>query len=175
MPTTTFNNKEVTEFELLPDGEYIVEVIEYADALSDGPKTRSCPQIELTLLVEKPGSNTKGRINFVSLTFPDDLRPSREDSDLRDYLDGVLDSFAVCMGLVDKNQIGQGIDWNESTVMGLRGWALIGKRTSKTNKTFNEVKKWLRDKPKLPKRERKAEVDPFAAPVAAVENDDPFA
>lgn len=164
MPKTTFTDQENIIYELIPDGDYIVEVIKSEAAISNKPKTSGCDVIEVQLRVD----------THPNCRIWDDLVFGYEK------LQWKIDCFLKSMNfLVDGHtpQKGEDLDITIENVIGLRGWVSIGHRDyfptgadqkdPKNKKSVNEVKVYITNKPKLARRK----IESSDVPAAAVEND----
>lgn len=139
MPTHQFRNEDtkLTEFVLLPEGEYVLEVIAAEVGISKGAKTRTSDQIELTLKAVQaaPGA-----------TLPENAGRVWETLIFHPSTDWKVDNFVKSTNLAQEP--GQEVEINEETVIGLRGWAKVGFDTY-NGKKKNDVKFWITNKEKF--------------------------
>jgi hypothetical protein len=156
MPKTTFTDSQALVYELVPPGDYVVEVIKAEAGLSKDGKTRGCDIFDVQVAVE----------NHPNCRIWDDLTFGYEK------LQWKLDVFVKAMNFTINEQgqydpagrlprKGESFDMNVEDLLGLRGWVSIGVReympTPKgpddkpEKKKINEIKVWLTDKPKLPR------------------------
>lgn len=143
MPVFTFEDSEPKSFELLKPGKYRGNVAECSFEISNGPSTRGSDVMKIT-------------IDFVH---GDGVVPVREQLIFHPSCVWKLDLFAKAFNLLIDGKPpvkGQAIDWSEIIVIGLQGWVMIGPSTPKpggNGKTYNEIRSYLADEPKLPKLE----------------------
>ena len=133
MPKYTYKDQEALAFELLPNGDYILEVVGYECTISNTPKTRGSEVI--TVKVRAEGRHAVWKEKLI-------LHPS---------CDWKIDVFLKCMNAAPVK--GMEIDLAENMIMGLRGWATVGQREYKAQsgemKKTNEVVAWITNKEKL--------------------------
>lgn len=142
MPKHVFKDSDNIKFELLPKGDYIVEVV------------------GVEFGIQKPGTETAGS-DIMKIKVKVDGKPNQWEERFIFYksCEWRIDTFVKCMNFLVNGKPpvkGQEIDYTEESLMGLRGWVTIGVREQKktvnniTETTlYNEVLVWLTDKPKL--------------------------
>lgn len=130
MPKHIFRDEENRTFELLPDGDYIVEVAKAELGISNGAKTRGSEQLELTLRSEPHGITL-----YETLIF-------------HESVDWKIDNFIKCMNLCAVK--GQDIELTPENILGVRGWITVGTEEYQGKKR-NRIKVWITNKPKLPR------------------------
>lgn len=156
-----FQDREMPQFELMPEGDYQFEVISVDQTFSQGAKTKGCTQFELTLDLGKgttndtlilPEYDESGKL--VAPTDPKALK----------FLDGKLDCFLKCTGAA--SQKGDAFEFCETALIGLRGWLRLFIDEFKKNDgsigKSNKVKLYYTNKEKLP-RNKPQHVMPTAA------------
>lgn len=128
MPTFKYTNQPNKKFELLPDGDYLLEIVAAEPKISQQAKYRGSPQIEMTF-------RTPDGAEFSEwLTFHEELNWK-------------VDNFLTCFNYGVKE--GQEIDVTPEGVMGLRGYCAVGHYESSQKKIFNQVKVYYTDKQKF--------------------------
>jgi hypothetical protein len=147
-----FKDSEAKVFELAPEGDYVLRVVEFECGISKGRQTAGSDSYDVKFLVESKGS-----------TFFDTLidHPS---------CDWKIDLFLKSAGIriakgeayefrKDKAEY-EGIRWVDP--IGLRLWAKVKIEPSQKDPTkkYNKVAVFYTDKPKLP---RHVEADPMLA------------
>lgn len=156
MPKHTFRNEQNKTFELLPEDDYIAEIIGIEIGLSQGAKTRGAEQIEV-----KFKSVAHGTEFYETLIF----HPS---------CDWKVDTFVNCFGVASRP--GEELELNEETLIARRGWVHLYVDTftgrDQKEKKNNKVRTFYTDKEKLSRAEHIAKPEPAAA---AVGTNDPFA
>lgn len=159
MPKYQFQDRENKVFELLPAGDYALQVVGYEQSISKGAKTSGCEMVELTLRDPKSGCEINEKLLF------------SEKTEWR------IDAFLKSCNAAPKK--GNDVEFSEDLVLGLQGWAAVRveeyKKQDGTIGKSNKVAIWYTDKAKLPRipmAPKQAEPDPFAA--APEEDDVPF-
>lgn len=143
MPSYRFTDQENKVLELVKDGDYILEVVKCEFGVT---KQAGDDKMELTVAAE--GTNA---VFYETLTFTQKTAWK-------------VDTFVKsCNLLIDgkKPALDQDIEFSEPMVVGLRGWATVGRDEypDKSGKWRNKVRVWLTNKPKLPKRVVEAETE----------------
>lgn len=145
MASYSFGDQENKTFELVPDGDYILEVI----ACEFGLTKKGDDKMELKVRVE---SNPNCSF-FETLTFTK-------------AAEWKIDTFVKSTNLLiagEKPKKGEAIDFSAGLVVGLRGWATVGRESfvgkDGKQKTKNKVAVWLTDREKLPKAVEESEDD----------------
>lgn len=132
-----FQDRQAPAFELLPDGDYILEVIGLDKTISNRPETNGCDVIELKLKAE--GRNASWKEMFTIH---------------RDWA-WRMDVFLKAANAAPKK--GTGVPLTEETFIGLRAWATVASREYKSRsgetKKTNKVLAWITNKEKLARRE----------------------
>jgi hypothetical protein len=148
MPTYTFTDHEAKVYEMVADGDYILEVVDADISISKGDATKGSEQLELKVQVQgRPGATFRETLIFhESVTWKIDL-------------------FLKSTGWGAKK--GEEVELTPENVIGLRGWATVFVDTYKEKKK-NKVRVWLTDKPKIPRVT-------YDAPEPEQNNSDPFA
>lgn len=155
MPKNTFDSKaESLEFQLLPDGDYIFEVVSVDVGISTGRKTAGSEVIDLKCQFFNKDGKRLGQWTE-SLIFHQSCAWK-------------VSVFTKCANmLIDGKTPSDGaeIDYSPETMLGLRGWCSVGHHSSATDatKVYNDVKAWLTNKEKLPRAHVAKPADPFAA------------
>lgn len=149
MPTVKFDSTaESTQFELLPDGDYPFEIVGADFGISTGPKTKGSENMELKVAFYKDA------------TFQRKAAQWTEEFIFHPNCEWKLSVFTKCANmLVDGKPPSHGveIEYTESTVIGLRGWATVRNRASSADaqkpaeerRRFNHVAAWITNKEKL--------------------------
>lgn len=131
----TFRNEKPKTFEILPEGDYLLEVIKADSLISQGAKTRGSSVLELTFKSVEHGT-----------TFEDKLiaHPS---------CDWKIDLFVNCFNIT--NQIGEEVELEDNCV-GRRGWCKVTvreyERADKTKGQANQIAVFYTDKEKYPRQ-----------------------
>lgn len=101
----TFRNEKPKTFEILPEGDYLLEVIKADSLISQGAKTRGSSVLELTVKSVEHGT-----------TFSEKLiaHPS---------CDWKIDLFVNCFNFA--SQIGEEVDLDPDNCIGRRGWCKV--------------------------------------------------
>lgn len=134
MPEYTLGNREIS-FELLPEGDYEVEVMEIETGLSK----KGHEQITMKLAAKPKGVRFTERLTFIESCY------------------GIIDAFVKSTGMYNDEgkpaKIGDSIQFDESTMIGLRGWAHIRPRADDKdpNLKYNSVGWWITNKGYLPR------------------------
>lgn len=157
-----FNDSEAVVYELVPEGDYVVRVIEFDIGLSKGSKTAGCDQYEVKVEVE----GHKCRLYEVLIDHPSCAWK--------------IDLFLKCMGV--KIEKGKAFEFDYAKAQragityvdpyGLRGHVriVVEEPREPGRKRRNKVAVWYTDRPKLdPVRPPSAE-----KPVEAEVDDIPF-
>src|SRR4051812_40199563 len=141
-----FKDQEAPSFELVPDGDYILEVIGYESLISNYAGTRGSPVIGVKVKVEGRNASWKEQLT---------LHPD---------WDWKVDVFLKCMNAAPAK--GGKVNLSEQNLMGLRGWATVSQReykaTNGQTRKANKVVAWITNKQKLPRRSAEPEPEPFA-------------
>lgn len=146
MPKAVFDSKaENVSYELLPDGDYPFEVVGCDFSISTGPKTSGSEQMDIKCMFYKDG------------TFQKRLGQWTETLIFHPSCAWKISVFTKCANmLVNGEQPADGaeIEYTADSVVGLRGWATVGHRQDRNDKSkfWNHVVAWL-IKDKLAKRE----------------------
>jgi len=137
-----FGDSENRKSEIIPEGNYILEVVGVEFGLT---RERGDDKMELELKVDGKDCRI-----YETLTFTPKV-------------EWKIDTFVKsCNLLIDGRspKKGEAIDFSEELVIGLRGWAtvFVDEYTPKNSadgkkKKINKVRTWLTDKEKLPRRE----------------------
>lgn len=145
MPSHKFRNEQNRTFEVLPEGDYIAEVIEAEVGISNGSRTRGADTIELKLKEISSGATF-----YETLIF----HPS---------CDWKVDTFVNCMGMAA--QPGEEIDLSEENIIGRRGWVRLYEDEYQGKKK-NKVRVYYTDKEKVSRNLPAATQEPAAAAQA---------
>jgi hypothetical protein len=131
-----FQDRQPPAFELVPDGDYILEVTGFDKTISNRPDTNGCDVIELKVKVE--GRNAAWKEIFTI----------HEDWSWR------MDVFLKAAHAAPKK--GEGFRLTEENFIGLRAWATVASREYKSRsgetKKANKVLAWITNKEKLARR-----------------------
>jgi hypothetical protein len=168
MPKYQYTEEENERFDLLKAADYPFEIVGYDSGISKSQKTNGCDQMELKLrfFTDTTFSTPVGQWTE-TLTFPDSGRP---DTDR--FLQGRLNMFVKSANM--RAAIGQEIEFDEVSTVGLRGWAHVTQEPKQTkNPTTqkyeaerdehgkpiyrNKVSHFPTDKPRLERAPRKVE------------------
>jgi hypothetical protein len=141
MPKFQYTNQPNKKFELLPDGDYLLEIVGADPCISTAEKYRGSEQFELKFRSVEHGTEFKEW-----LTFHQDL-------------DWKVDNFLTCFNYGATP--GQEIDIEADRCLGLRGWCAVG-HYEKNGKKYNQVRVYYTDKAKLPPPAVPVEEDPWA-------------
>lgn len=171
MPKFTYTEEENERFELLKNGDYPCEVVSYDSDLSKSSKTRGCSQISLAFRFYEDSKFEKPVAQWTeTLTIPDVMSLAK---DTARFLAGRLNMFAKSFNIAVKK--GEEIEFDELTVLGLRGWCHVTREPRQTkdqggnyvammgedNKPVfrNKVDYFPTDKARLERAPRQPEVD----------------
>jgi hypothetical protein len=131
MPAHKFRNEKPKTYEILPDGEYLCEVVEADQAFSQGAATRGSEQIDIKLKSVEHGATF-----FETLIF----HPNT---------DWKVDLFINCFNLAPA-KIGEEVQLTPEAIIGCKGWVKVF--TDEYNgKKKNKVRTFLTDKEKFPR------------------------
>lgn len=147
-----FKDSEAKVFELAPEGDYVLRVVEFECGLSKGAKTAGSDEYSVTFLIESKGSRFfESLIDHDSCAWKIDLFLKAAGVQLAKG-----ESFEFRK---DKAEY-HGIRWVDP--IGLRLWAKVKVEPSKKDPTkkYNKVAVFYTDKPKLP---RYVDPDPMLA------------
>ncbi len=130
MPTFKYTAQPNKKFELLPDGDYLLEITAADQCLSQAPKYRGAEQFELAIKSVENGTE------FTEwLTFHPDLAWK-------------VDNFITCFGLAQ--EAGQEVELTTDNVVAARGWCAVG-HYEKNGKKYNQIRVYYTDKEKYPR------------------------
>lgn len=138
------------DFKPIPKGKYIFEVIKVEQGVSNGEKTKGCPNLKLTLLLMDKDMNKVGQ-------FTDRKNTLIFEHEKLEYR---IDTFTTCTGMA--SEVGTELEYGEETMVGLRGWCEVGAEPSQNDPTkiYNHVERWLTNEAKIP-RNVPQEDEPF--------------
>lgn len=146
MPKLKFDAKaESLQFELLPDGDYPFEVVAVDFSISKGRATAGSDVVELKLRFFSDKTFTKRRAQWT------------EDLIFHENCAWKVSVFTKCTNILVDGKVppdGAELDYSESTMMGLRGWATVRTEEYEKNgqrKKANRVASFLTDREKLPR------------------------
>lgn len=155
MPKITYTQAPNKTFELLPDGDYLLEIISGEPGISQAEKYRGSDQFELKFEVKEPAQMVGGSFNDW-LTF----HPT---------LNWKVDNFLTCFNYGAKP--GQEVEVTLENCIGLRGWVKVTSYEKK-GKKYNQIAVYYTDKQKY----SRAVIEPADVPVAAAApGSDPWA
>lgn len=159
MPKFTFQDTEQRTFEIVPEGDYKLEIVGFESKLSAGSKTKGLEQLVIEIgLVDNPSA-----IMLEWVTLPDEST----EKGLARALQGAADSMLRALNFSASLKKGQEIELSEETMLGLRGWGHIvietrqvqvkedGKQVIENGKPkfeerkSNKVHYWIGNKEKL--------------------------
>jgi hypothetical protein len=150
MPKIQYKNAPNKTFELLPDGDYLLEITAAEPCISQAQKYRGSDQFELKVEVKEPAQMVGASFNEW-LTFHPDL-------------DWKVDNFLTCFNY--GAQPGQEVEVTAEKCVGLRGWAKVG-HYEKNGKKYNQVAVYYTEKEKFPR----TAIEPEDVPAAAATSD----
>lgn len=139
MPRYQYQGRDAIP-DIIPAGEYILEVVTAEESISNGQKTNGSDQIELKLKAEPSGARLYDTLIFHSC------------------IDWRIDTFVRSVGIPAAE--GKDLELTAADCVGRRGWASVRVRTRPDGSRRNEVAVWLTDREKLDRNE--PEVDDFA-------------
>jgi hypothetical protein len=156
MPKINYKQAPNKTYELLPEGDYLVEIVSGEPGLSQANKYRGADQFELKFEVKEP-AKAVGSTFMDWLTFHPDL-------------DWKVDNFLTCFNYGAK--AGEEVEVTLEQCIGLRGLVKVT-QYEKNGKKYNQIAVYYTDKEKF----SRAVIEPEDVPAAAAtsNSNDPWA
>jgi hypothetical protein len=162
MPKYRFGDEDNQSFEIMPAGDYPYEITGVSFEIQSGGKTSGAEVLELKVKF------------FRDITFETPLAQFTERLIFHKTCLWKIDTFVKSSNMMVNGSVpskDQEIEFTESEIVGLRGWATVRvekyKKTDGSEGTSNKVAVWITNKPKLARRSK---IDPEDVPTA--QNDD---
>jgi hypothetical protein len=128
MPKFTYKAEPNKSFELLPDGDYLVEILEADPCISQANKYRGAEQFEIKFRDSKSGAEFLDWLTFHA------------------ELEWKVDNFISCFNFPVVK--GEEIDITPDDLIGRKGWVRVGHYT-KNDKKYNQVAIYYTNKEKF--------------------------
>jgi hypothetical protein len=130
-----FRNEKPKTFEILPEGDYVLEIIKADHFIQQGGKTNGSDVLEITFKSVEHGTEFQDRLI---------AHPS---------CDWKIDLFVNCFSLAAK--VGEEVDLDPENLIGRRGWCKVFIDTFKgrdgTDRQNNKIRVFYTDKEKFPR------------------------